>query len=151
MQDDHRALCLLVLPGVLEDLEFSARGRDLLRAPGVVATEPARWRPRGQVGAANVARRVLKRLPGALRVVVILHPRDYFIARAMLARRGEDIELWYGPLREDWDDEGLADLDRLARERAALVFDPRPDPERVAFQANAELWARLEALSIGVR
>src|SRR4051794_18110080 len=133
MRSEDRPLCLLVLPGVLEELAFAERGRDLLRAPGVVAIEPARWRPRGQIGAATVARRLAKRLPGQARAVAILHPADYLVARALIARRGEDTELWYGPAPQPWDDERLTELDALARQRSALVFDPSPEPGRGAF------------------
>lgn len=139
-----------MLPGVLEELEFAERGRDLLRAPGVVAIEPARWRPRGEIAAANLSRRLSKRLPGRTRVVIVLHPGEYLLGRALVAR-GEDAELWYGPEQERYEGRRLAELDALARRRAALVFSPARSPEQAAFQDNAALWERLEALRVAVR
>lgn len=147
---DAIPLCVLVLPGVLEELPFAARGRDLLRAPAVVAVEPARWRTRrlADAVAATQARRLRRRLPGTPRVVVILHPEQYPLARALIAH-DRACELWYGPPQAV---EGrLAGLDRLASERAALRFDPAPAGDRPAFHANAPLWERLEELAIARR
>lgn len=150
---DGTPLCLLLLPGVLEELAFADRGRDLLRAPAVVAVEPARWRARvlADAVAATQARRLDKHLPGVPRVVAILHPEQYRLARAVIARH-RDCELWYGEAQAGGALAGrLADLDHLARRRAALVFDAGREPGRAPFQANGELWARLETLGVARR
>jgi hypothetical protein len=137
---EDRRLCLLLLPGPLEDADFARRAQDLLRAPAVVALEPGR-RPPGFL-ADRVARRVSRRLPGAPAVLVLIGPRQYRLARALAARH-PGCELWYGP--GDGDDDGLA------RERAALTFDPTDRGDAAAFELNAELWNRLEELGIARR
>jgi glycosyltransferase involved in cell wall biosynthesis len=96
-------LAVLLLPRRLEDFILRDMARDLLRAPRVVALEPARV-PYGAFGrmpepvavglAARQARRVTRRLPGAPRVIVMFHPLQLYLARALLAGR-PDAELWY--------------------------------------------------------
>ena len=149
---DENVLCLLLLPGVLEELPYAERLRELLRAPTVVAVEPARisaWRS-GDAIAATPARRLTKKLPGPPRVLVVFHPVQYRLARALLARHRE-CELWYGPQDDRFEDERHAELDLLARERAALVFAPHAPPGEPAFRQNAELWDRLEELRVARR
>lgn len=133
---DGDPLCVLLLPGVLEEVPFARRGQDLLRAPNVVAVEPARRAPSFLVD--RVARRLARRLPGPPRVLVAFREEEYGLARALLARHPE-CELWY------------AGGEGLPRARAALVFDPADDPAAAPFQLNAELWDRLEALGIASR
>lgn len=133
---DGDPLCVLLLPGVLEEVVFARRGQDLLRAPNVVAVEPARRAP-GFL-ADRVARRLAKRLPGRPRVIVAFREQEYGLARALLAHH-PGAELWY------------AGSEEVPRERAAFVFDPADDPSGAPFQANAELWNRLEALGIASR
>jgi len=133
---DGDPLCVLLLPGVLEEVPFARRGQDLLRAPNVVAVEPARRAP-GFL-ADQVARRLAKRLPGPPRVLVAFREEEYGLASALLARHPE-CELWYAG------DEGIPG------QRAALVFDPADDAAVAPFQLNAELWDRLEALGIASR
>ena len=128
--DDPRPLCVLLLDGVLEEIAFAQRAQDLLRAPGVVALEPGRH-PAPGLMAAGVAKRVSRKLPGTPRVVFLVGPRQYGLARALTALH-EGCELWYTPAPGRDDD--------LARERATLVVDPAGD--------NADLWARLEALEV---
>jgi hypothetical protein len=137
---DDALLCLLLLDGVLEDVPFERRARDLMRARAVVALEPSR-RSAGFL-AGGVARRVSKRLPGMPRVLVLVGPRQYPLARALIARH-PGCELWYAP--------GPGTDDDLARQRAALLFDAADRPAAAAFQANAELWDRLEELGIAAR
>lgn len=138
--DDAAPLCLLLLDGVLEEVPFARRAQDLLRSPAIVALEPGHGTPR--VLADRVARRVARRLPGNPRVVVLIGPRQYRLARALHARHPA-AELWYAP--------GEGAEDGLAREHAAYVFDPADDAGMAAFQANAELWERLEALAVARR
>jgi hypothetical protein len=134
--DRDAPLCVLLLPGVLEQVPFARRGEDLLRAPNVVAVEPARRAP--GVFVENVARRLARRLPGTPRVVVAFRETEYPLARSLFQRH-PDCELWYaGP--EDH-----------AREHAVLVFDAADDPSAAAFQLNDALWTRLEALGIAQR
>jgi hypothetical protein len=133
-------LCVLLLDGVLEQTPFGRRAQDLLRAPGVVALEPGRRAPGMLAG--GVARRVARRLPGMPRVVVLVGPRQYPLARALLAAH-PGCELWYAP--------GEGGDDALARQRAVLVFDGQDGGDAAPFQLNAALWDRLEALGIAAR
>ncbi|HEY3020630.1 MAG TPA: hypothetical protein VGJ32_10575 [Solirubrobacteraceae bacterium] len=127
---------MLLLPRTLERFILREQAEDLLRAPGVVAIEPARV-PYGAFGrlppgvadalAAAQARRMSP--PGTPRAIVIFHPLQWPLARALLAR-WPDAELWYGR----WDryerayDASPRLRERLdmfhaeAAERAALVF-----------------------------
>lgn len=150
-------LCALLLPRTLEQFILRDQAEDLLRAPGVVAVEPARM-PYGAFGrlpesvaellAAVQARRLLKRLGGGLGVVVIFHPLQYPLARALLAR-SPGCELWYSR----WDRyeqaydagprlrERLGAWHALAAERAALTFAASDELVRLEHEAgrSAEL------------
>lgn len=146
-------LCLLLLPGTLEESFFASRAEDLRRSPGVAVVEPARVGARrgGDRVAVTQARRLSKKLPGVPRVVVVLHPLQYRLARALIARHA-GCELWYAPGDASFEAGTPADLDALARERAAFSFDPSPPgPGEAAFQCNAPLWERLEGLGIARR
>lgn len=147
-------LCLLLLPGVLEELPFRSRGEDLLRSPAVVAIEPGRvgTRRTGDALAATQARRLGKRLPGTPRVAIVLHPGQYPLARALVGRH-RACEVWYGPpAQAERDDARLRDLHDLAVQRATLRFDPAPPgPGHAAHQANDPLWTALEELGIARR
>ena len=141
----ERPICVLLLPRTLEQFILRDQAQDLLRSDGVVAVEPAKV-PYGVLGrlpgtmadalAAGQARRL--RLPGAPRAVVIFHPFQYPLARAIMAR-ARDCELWYG--RWDRYEEALdaspRDLTRLrdlheqAAARSSLTF--------VASEALADL------------
>ena len=132
-------LVALLLPRPLEGFILRDQAEDLLRAPGVLAVEPAKV-PYGAVGrmplpvasavASTQARRLLRALPGVPRAVVIFHPFQVPLAFALLEQLGEDSELWYGR----WDryevahDAGprtrarLAHLHELAAKRSALTF-----------------------------
>lgn len=146
-------LCLLLLPGTLEESFFASRAEDLRRSPGVAVVEPARIGARraGDRVAATQARRLGKKLPGVPRVVVVLHPLQYRLARGLIARHA-GCELWYAPGDVTFPDGRLAELDALACERAAFTFDPSPpEPGEAAFQRNALLWERLEQLGIARR
>jgi hypothetical protein len=126
---------------VLEHVRFARRAEDLRREPNVLVVEPPRRVAAGML-LDRVARRLTKRLPGTPRVLVLIGPYQYPLARAVLARHPE-AELWYAPGEGDYDD--------LARDRAAFVFDPVDDPAVGAFVVNAELWDRLEALGVARR
>ena len=136
MDVSNRDIAVLLLPRTLESFILREQAEDLLRAPGVVAVEPARM-PYGAFGrlplgvaealAAGQAHRI--RLPGRPKVVVMFHPLQWPLARALLARESGS-ELWYG--RWDRYEEAydaspklrsrLELLHREAAERASLVF-----------------------------
>lgn len=138
-------LCVLLLPSALEEFTRADEVRDLLRAPAVVAVEPARVSH--EMLAAIQSRRLVRKLPGAPRVVVLFDPAQYPLARAVVARVG-DCELWYGG-EAGRGDESTEMLHELARQRAALTFGRSDEPS--AFQRNAPLWDRLEELRIARR
>jgi hypothetical protein len=135
-------LCVLLLPRPLERFILRDQADDLLRALGVVAVDPPRM-PYGIYGrlpraladavGARAARRLvrtLRRTRGTPRAVVMFHPLQYPLARAVAAQAGEGCELWYGrwdryehaydaaePLRRR-----IAELHEQAASRAALTF-----------------------------
>jgi len=116
-------LLVLLLPRPLERFDLAQPVRELLRAPGVVAVDPsrlplARMAPHVAARAAMGQARRMK-LPGTPAAVAILHPFQFFLAGALLARHA-GAELWYGrPEDSEW-----AELDEAAAERAALVLPP---------------------------
>jgi hypothetical protein len=119
-------LGLLVLPGKLEDFELAAHARDLLDIDRVVALEPSRWHSRRSLPSEILAIRQARRLrfPGTPRVIVMFHPRQLLLARALSAQH--DAELWYlagARLGGDSPDEqrDLKLLDERAREVAAGI------------------------------
>jgi hypothetical protein len=132
----ERGLALLLLPRTLERFILRDQAHDLLRAPGVIAVEPARI-PYGAFGrlpsaladalAGIQARRVLRRVPGDPRAVVIFHPLQYPLARAIVAAR-PGAELWYGI----WDRFDHA-YDASARMRRRLAVLHAQASERAAF------------------
>jgi hypothetical protein len=145
-----RPLCVLLLPAPLEAFELRERAEDLLTAPGVAAVDPPRVSYSGaaRLGegfadglAAVQARRM--RLPGYPLALVVFHPLQYPLARA-LAGIHLDAELWYGPVREPGSGREH-ELHELACSRAAMRFEAVPGP---AYEANLPLWARMEALGI---
>ena len=118
-------LLVLLLPRPLERLELERPVRELLRAQGVVAVDPSRL-PIGRMPAnlaAGLAVGQAKRmqLPGTPAAVAILHPLQFFLAGALLARHPR-AELWYG--RSPGDDAGFEELDAAASKRAALTLAP---------------------------
>jgi len=130
-------LCLLLLGGVLEEQPFARRAQDLLRAPGVAAVEPGRRPPGMLVG--GVARRLVRRLPGTPRVLVLPDGVQAPLALA-LARSAPEAELWCA-----------STVTGPARAAAALVFDAGDRVGEAPCDANAPLWDRLEALGIAAR
>jgi hypothetical protein len=123
-------LAVLLLPGRLEGLALEAHTRDLLSIPRVVALEPSRMRPdRSLRDAVSIRQARRLRFPGRPRLLVLYHPRQYPLARALCARH-EDAELWYIPPARaalespDQAQAGeLLELDQLARQRATQVLE----------------------------
>jgi hypothetical protein len=119
-------LALLLLPRRLEQFELHAHARELLQVPRVVALEPPRRRTPRWLRNSIPARQAKRlKLPGEPRLVVLYHPAQYPLARAVYARFG-DVELWY--VRPDpatvtaeppYARDELIELDQLACERAA--------------------------------
>jgi hypothetical protein len=130
-------LAVLVLPRKLERFELAAHARDLLAIPRVIALEPPRLGASGLLGEAITARNARRlRFPGEPRVLVLYDPRQYPLARALLATY-EQSELWY--VRADRDAlqaepprrrDQLLSLDDRASERAVqlLVATADADP-----------------------
>jgi glycosyltransferase involved in cell wall biosynthesis len=138
--DPGEPVVLLLLPRTLEEFILRDQAEDLLKAPGVVALEPGRVRygvfgrlsrPLGAFLARGTARRM--RLPGEPKAVVVFHPFQYPLARAIIARH-PGCELWYSR----WDRyeraydagprlrERLEELHAEAADRAALTFAVSP-------------------------
>ena len=125
------SLAILLLPGKLEGIALEAHARDLLSIPRVIALEPSRVRPPRYLRDAISLRQARRlRFPGEPRLLLLYHPAQYPLARALCARY-EDLELWYlSPGRPDRPDPATADqadareaaLDVLARERARQVL-----------------------------
>jgi hypothetical protein len=141
------SLAVLLLPSRLEDFELAAHARDLLEVPRVLALEPSRRRTPAALREAASARQASRlRFQGQPRAFVLYHPRQYPLARALLAVH-EEAELWYfQPGPETLGEEDLVGLDDLARKRAArvLVATPGGDPRA----ENQPLRSRL--LELGV-
>jgi hypothetical protein len=120
--DDN--LALLLLPGRLEGFARERHARDLLSIPRVIALEASRWRPPAAVRDAVCQRQARRlRFPGRPRLLVLYHPVQYPLARALSARY-QDLELCYlppGPETSLSADD--ASLDALARGRGTLVLE----------------------------
>lgn len=123
------ALAVLLLPGRLEGLPRERHARDLLLIPRVIALEPSRMRAPAFLTDAVTQRQARRlRFPGMLRLLVLYHPAQYSLARALCAHYG-DLELWYiPPGRETLGTaiqartREMVSLDELARERATQVL-----------------------------
>jgi hypothetical protein len=148
--DEERPLGVLLLPVVLEKFHLQDRANDLLTAPGVVAVEPSRISYAGMARVSETfadamsglqAKRM--RLPGYPRALVVFHPDQYPLARA-LRDLHPDAELWYGPAAEPAGEREAA-LHARALERATMHFEHSDAP---AHTQNLPLWARMEALGI---
>jgi hypothetical protein len=149
--DDLRPLALLLLPRELESFILRDQAEDLLRADGVVAVDPPRV-PYGAMArlphaiADTLAGGVAKRLIKALRrngdrpkAIVIFHPVQVLLARAIL-ERVPDCELWYGR----WDRyEHAYDAGPHLRERLTEMHEAAARLSSLTFVASDEL-ARLE-------
>jgi hypothetical protein len=149
--DDLRPLALLLLPRELESFILRDQAEDLLRADGVVAVDPPRV-PYGAMArlphaiADTLAGGVAKRLIKALRrngdrpkAIIIFHPVQVLLARAIL-ERVPDCELWYGR----WDRyEHAYDAGPHLRERLTEMHEAAARLSSLTFVASDEL-ARLE-------
>jgi hypothetical protein len=112
------SLGILLLPGKLEGFELEAHARELLSIPRVIALEPSSIRaPRLLRDAASLRQARRLRFPGRPRLVLLYHPAQYPLARALLGHY-EDLELWYVPP----DREGLA-VAGQGRTEDLLEFD----------------------------
>lgn len=155
----QRPLCLLLLPRALEGFLLRDQAADLLRAPGVVAVDPPRT-PYGALGrlpgpladavAGGQARRLVKTLArdarrdptkgGVPRIVVIFHPLQYLLARAIVVAAGGECELWYGR----WDRyENAYDAGPRMRRRLEQLHEQAAGRARITFVASDAL-ARIE-------
>ncbi|MBV9164945.1 MAG: hypothetical protein JO342_02215 [Solirubrobacterales bacterium] len=144
---------MLLLPRRLEQFELQDHARGLLQIPRVVALEPGRVRTPSfmrDVAAMRQAKKV--RLPGIPRLIVLYHPMQYQLARALGARY-EQSELWY--VRPDPDSlrdepgcprQEQLDFDVAAQERATRVVVSGTD-EVLAAQ-TASLRDRLSELGV---
>jgi hypothetical protein len=148
--EDERPLGVLLLPEELERFALRERAEDLLTAPGVVAVDPprlsyARIASLSEGVADGIATVQAKRirLPGFPRALVVFHPDQYPLARA-LRDLHPDAELWYGPPSEPAGERERA-LHERALERASLHFGHSDAP---AHTQNLPLWERLERLGI---
>lgn len=111
-------LAVLLLPGRLEGLALEEHARDLLSIPRVVALEPSRVRPPRLLREAALLRQGRRlRFPGRVRLLVLYHPAQYPLARALCARH-ENPELWYIPPGR-----GALETADQAHARELLVFD----------------------------
>ena len=138
----EQQLLVLLLPQPLERFHLEAQARELLRAPGAVAVDPARI-PVGRIPAPVAAGLAVgqakrMRLPGIPGAVAIFHPLQFFLAGALLARH-PTAELWYG--EPEADEVGPYDqLHTAASERAALRFPVTTDLDITPLQLRmAEL------------
>lgn len=145
-------LALLLLPSKLDEFELAAHARILLRIPRALALEPGRLRtPRllRQSAPVRAAKRI--RLPGEPRVIVLYHPEQYPLARALSARY-EQAELWYirpdpSALVAEGGSADLGDLDRLAAERAGQEHLGGQGPDELS-EVEERLLMRLRELEV---
>ena len=125
----EQQLLVLLLPRPLERFHLEAQARELLRAPGAVAVDPARLPvarlPATVAAGLAVGQAKRMRLPGTPAAVAIFHPLQFYLAGALLARH-HGAELWYGE-PEPEERGGLEALHTAAAERAALTFPVTPD------------------------
>lgn len=130
-------LGILLLPCELEDFELAGHARELLSIPRVAAVEPPRRRtPRLLRDTLPVRQAKRLRFPGEPRVLVLYHPAQYALGRALLARHQRS-ELWYVE-RElaalvdepNFSRDELLELDQLARDRARQTISPADDALR---------------------
>ena len=125
----EQRLLVLLLPQPLERFQLEAQARELLRAPGAVAVDPARLSvarvPASLAAGLAVGQAKRMRLPGTPAAVAIFHPLQLYLGGALLARH-PTAELWYGE-PEPAERGRVEELHTAAAERAALTFPVTPD------------------------
>jgi hypothetical protein len=138
----EQPLLVLLLPRPLERFSLETQARELLRAPGAVAVDPARL-PVGRLPPAVAAGLAVgqakrMRLPGTPAAVAIFHPLQFYLAGALLVRH-PTAELWYG--EPEPEELGRHEpLHAAAAERAALRFPATPGLDVAPLRARmAEL------------
>jgi hypothetical protein len=144
------SLAVLLLPGKLEGFEREAHARELLSIPRVLALEASGVRaPRFLREAASLRQARRLRFPGRLRLVVLYHPAQYPLARALCS--SHEAELWYIPpgcagqaATDDAQASELHDFDELARHKATQTLSA-PDGGQVP---DAPLRLRLRELEV---
>ena len=145
-----RSVAILLLPRPLDGFILREQAEDLLRVPGVVALRPGRLPARVQSRrrvAETRARRILARLDGPPRVVVIFHPLQLPLAEALLGDGGG--ELWYGR----WDRyEAALDAGPALRRRLARLHERAARRSALTFAASEALAAigPGEAVTVGL-
>jgi hypothetical protein len=138
----EQQLLVLLLPQRLERFHLEPQARELLRAPGAVAVDPARI-PVGRIPAPVAAGLAVgqakrMRLPGIPAAVAIFHPLQFYLAGALLSRH-PTAELWYGE-PEAGEVTPYEQLHTAASERAALTFPVTADLDVIRLQLRmAEL------------
>jgi hypothetical protein len=141
------ALAIVLLPGPLETFEHETQARSLLSIPRVIGLEPSRVRTPRFLREGAVARQAARiQLPGDLRAVILYHPAQYPLARALLGRH-QGAELWYvAPDLDTVDGDELLTFDQLARERATGILHSvqgiDDEPLRLRLQALEVISAR---------
>jgi hypothetical protein len=127
------SMAILLLPGPLEAFEREEHARSLLSIPRVVALEASPRRTPSWLRNALPMRQARRlRLPGVVRLVVLYHPAQYPLARALCARH-EGAELWYLPPerptvagRNPAETQELLATDALARDRSTRTLTETP-------------------------
>jgi hypothetical protein len=137
-------MAILLLPGPLEEFDRQEHARSVLSIPRVVALEASLRRAPSWLRNAVPMRQARRlRLPGIVRLVVLYHPAQYPLARALCARH-DGAELWYLPPersalagRNAEETQELLATDSLARDRCTRTLTETPprdsydDPLRV--------------------
>jgi hypothetical protein len=149
---EQESIAVLLLPAALERFERAAHAQSLLDIPRVVALEPGRGDPpRFMRDAARVRQARRLRFPGRVRALVLYHPAQYPLARA-LRDRHPGAELWYLPpppaaldALTGADAEDARTGDELARHHAHAVLEPPAGGEQLD---GAPLRARLLELDV---
>lgn len=141
------SLAVLLLPAKLEGFELEAHARDLLSIPRVIALEPSRFStPRFLRNAVGMRQARRLPFPGRPRMIVLYHPAQYPLARALLAH-DQELELWYVSFVDDAslaDSTELRDLDDVARAHATQIVVVRGGTE----VQDADLRERMRELDV---
>ena len=142
----EESLAVLLLPAKLEDFELEAHARNLLSIPRVIALEPSRFRtPRLLRNAVGMRQARRLPFPGRPRMIVLYHPAQYPLARALLSH-DQELELWYVPpdVASLSDSPEMRDLDDLARGHATQIVVVRGGTE----VEDADLRERMRELDV---